>query len=148
MRLCSNRTLSKILALLTLIAAVTGAALAQKPDKCGELPDYNKLKNTLITVVKQGKEANSGLGNPEDRKSTRLNSSHANISYAVFCLKKKNMPLDARASPSRPSATKSDCGFPTPSPTPSSHPSRSSASRPATPCPRMLRHNKNRAPVL
>src|SRR3712207_7423034 len=26
---------------------------------------------------------------PEDRKSTRLNSSHANISYAVFCLKKK-----------------------------------------------------------
>src|SRR3712207_8852504 len=32
------------------------------------------------------------LGKPEgreDRKSTRLNSSHANISYAVFCLKKK-----------------------------------------------------------
>src|SRR3712207_6957325 len=26
---------------------------------------------------------------PRDRKSTRLNSSHANISYAVFCLKKK-----------------------------------------------------------
>src|SRR3712207_8694053 len=32
-----------------------------------------------------------------DRKSTRLNSSHANISYAVFCLKKQNghrMPAD------------------------------------------------------
>src|SRR3712207_6879722 len=28
-------------------------------------------------------------GEHEDRKSTRLNSSHANISYAVFCLKKK-----------------------------------------------------------
>src|SRR3712207_9021478 len=27
----------------------------------------------------------------KDRKSTRLNSSHANISYAVFCLKKKNL---------------------------------------------------------
>src|SRR3712207_8582571 len=27
-----------------------------------------------------------------DRKSTRLNSSHANISYAVFCLKKKKFP--------------------------------------------------------
>src|SRR3989449_8505384 len=27
---------------------------------------------------------------PEDRKSTRLNSSHGYISYAVFCLKKKN----------------------------------------------------------
>src|SRR5215203_6802353 len=29
------------------------------------------------------------LGRGRDRKSTRLNSSHANISYAVFCLKKK-----------------------------------------------------------
>src|SRR3712207_8012388 len=29
------------------------------------------------------------LRGAEDRKSTRLNSSHANISYAVFCLKKK-----------------------------------------------------------
>src|SRR3712207_6908667 len=33
--------------------------------------------------------AASGAGEAEDRKSTRLNSSHANISYAVFCLKKK-----------------------------------------------------------
>src|SRR3712207_7744736 len=30
-----------------------------------------------------------GVGKTADRKSTRLNSSHANISYAVFCLKKK-----------------------------------------------------------
>src|SRR3712207_7575674 len=30
-----------------------------------------------------------GRASIEDRKSTRLNSSHANISYAVFCLKKK-----------------------------------------------------------
>src|SRR5690625_6903042 len=34
---------------------------------------------------------------PQDRKSTRLNSSHVAISYAVFCLKKKNgRKLDAR----------------------------------------------------
>src|SRR3712207_7400290 len=33
------------------------------------------------------------VGIPEDRKSTRLNSSHANISYAVFCLKKKKKTL-------------------------------------------------------
>src|SRR3712207_6978038 len=32
----------------------------------------------------------AGIANAQDRKSTRLNSSHANISYAVFCLKKKN----------------------------------------------------------
>src|SRR3712207_7614657 len=31
----------------------------------------------------------SGMDAATDRKSTRLNSSHANISYAVFCLKKK-----------------------------------------------------------
>src|SRR2546430_3203412 len=30
----------------------------------------------------------------EDRKSTRLNSSHSQISYAVFCLKKKNATLE------------------------------------------------------
>src|SRR3712207_7788218 len=30
-----------------------------------------------------------------DRKSTRLNSSHANISYAVFCLKKKKQPISS-----------------------------------------------------
>src|SRR3712207_8237833 len=34
-----------------------------------------------------------GIGEREDRKSTRLNSSHANISYAVFCLKKKKLHL-------------------------------------------------------
>src|SRR3712207_6904194 len=33
--------------------------------------------------------ARSAVVGREDRKSTRLNSSHANISYAVFCLKKK-----------------------------------------------------------
>src|SRR3712207_7811235 len=35
-------------------------------------------------------QANIALSRLLDRKSTRLNSSHANISYAVFCLKKKN----------------------------------------------------------
>src|SRR5215217_8832528 len=37
---------------------------------------------------------------PGDRKSTRLNSSHANISYAVFCLKKKKN-LDTTLSPEK-----------------------------------------------
>src|SRR3712207_7702214 len=35
----------------------------------------------------------SGIQRFKDRKSTRLNSSHANISYAVFCLKKKDLDL-------------------------------------------------------
>src|SRR5256885_13312825 len=36
-----------------------------------------------------------------DRKSTRLNSSHLVISYAVFCLKKKNLPRRRRNTSSR-----------------------------------------------
>src|SRR3712207_7136323 len=36
-----------------------------------------------------GEAEGRGPGQRQDRKSTRLNSSHANISYAVFCLKKK-----------------------------------------------------------
>src|SRR3712207_7963760 len=36
-----------------------------------------------------GQPGRRGSGGALDRKSTRLNSSHANISYAVFCLKKK-----------------------------------------------------------
>src|SRR3712207_8502522 len=47
------------------------------------------------SCTKSVAHAGGQLGNhhedehPGDRKSTRLNSSHANISYAVFCLKKK-----------------------------------------------------------
>src|SRR3712207_6961970 len=40
-------------------------------------------------VAKSGAEGLICLGLPRDRKSTRLNSSHANTSYAVLCLKKK-----------------------------------------------------------
>src|SRR2546422_11307698 len=41
-------------------------------------------------LVKYGEPAPGPAG--ADRKSTRLNSSHGYISYAVFCLKKKNTP--------------------------------------------------------
>src|SRR5437773_8928746 len=43
--------------------------------------------NAIARVVLFGDEVAPPLG---DRKSTRLNSSHITISYAVFCLKKKN----------------------------------------------------------
>src|SRR5438445_9931787 len=49
----------------------------------------------------------SGRKSRQDRKSTRLNSSHANISYAVFCLKKKkttNLEAPTRRSTSTPAA--------------------------------------------
>src|SRR3712207_7707227 len=50
-------------------------------------------------VVERGLLAGHDDVHVVDRKSTRLNSSHANISYAVFCLKKKTKP-QSRCSPS------------------------------------------------
>src|SRR3712207_7485073 len=56
----------------------------------------------VLSKVRIGKDAVSRIASRleeqqrdwrEDRKSTRLNSSHANISYAVFCLKKKKHVL-------------------------------------------------------
>src|SRR3712207_6883021 len=46
-----------------------------------------RLEDRGDLVLRRGDFVVPGL---QDRKSTRLNSSHANISYAVFCLKKKN----------------------------------------------------------
>src|SRR3712207_8798598 len=43
----------------------------------------------LMSLIGAAIEKNNPVLYVEDRKSTRLNSSHANISYAVFCLKKK-----------------------------------------------------------
>src|SRR2546430_4242894 len=42
-----------------------------------------------------------GMFVTEDRKSTRLNSSHSQISYAVFCLKKKKTGTTIRTAPPR-----------------------------------------------
>src|SRR3712207_8890787 len=42
------------------------------------------------TLARVAGEISRDVRAARDRKSTRLNSSHANISYAVFCLKKKN----------------------------------------------------------
>src|SRR3712207_7752787 len=54
--------------------------------------DHRQPAGLLLEAVEAGAEAllRRGLLELRDRKSTRLNSSHANISYAVFCLKKKH----------------------------------------------------------
>src|SRR5258707_3822192 len=46
--------------------------------------------HTLDRATQRNEMRKLGASPDVDRKSTRLNSSHANISYAVFCLKKKN----------------------------------------------------------
>src|SRR5574340_1614602 len=57
--------------------------------------------------------ARHGRGDRRDRKSTRLNSSHQKISYAVFCLKKKKneeKPGDARDDTAPPATTEGGDG--------------------------------------
>src|SRR3712207_7348847 len=53
--------------------------------------DVYDAKGVVVEIVERvtGQKARVVPQPAEDRKSTRLNSSHANISYAVFCLKKK-----------------------------------------------------------
>src|SRR5258708_10053129 len=50
----------------------------------GIITKHNLSKQSVVVINKSG-----GAGGEGDRKSTRLNSSHQIISYAVFCLKKK-----------------------------------------------------------
>src|SRR3712207_8655536 len=68
-----------------------------------ELPTGDRLRPRLPPGAERG--GAGGVGVPgraggrrvparADRKSTRLNSSHANISYAVFCLKKKKSQIE------------------------------------------------------
>src|SRR3712207_8978490 len=70
-------------------------------DAGGVLPVVQKDDSAGPAVLKdtgngqtQVELSNTDLGE-EDRKSTRLNSRHANISYAVFCLKKKKTKLNS-----------------------------------------------------
>src|SRR3712207_8696829 len=70
------------------------------PQQVHRALDPAPLQVAVRRLAERGRErpdevARRAAGQPcerldvEDRKSTRLNSSHANISYAVFCLKKK-----------------------------------------------------------
>src|SRR2546430_5622625 len=57
-----------------------------------ELTDDPSLNATTRLWVYQALREITNENLPKDRKSTRLNSSHSQISYAVFCLKKKTKP--------------------------------------------------------
>src|SRR3712207_8090340 len=51
--------------------------------------EYDDVLTRDRVGLRRGRGQHYGKAKQRDRKSTRLNSSHANISYAVFCLKKK-----------------------------------------------------------
>src|SRR3712207_7930334 len=57
--------------------------------ECSGIPRFNRGGPLCVSGLDFAFFASGCSG---DRKSTRLNSSHANISYAVFCLKKKKHP--------------------------------------------------------
>src|SRR2546427_5605776 len=70
-------------------AQILGKSKFKHPESCAAMPSSRRASHVLARrpIVRR-----SAAGAPQakaDRKSTRLNSSHSQISYAVFCLKKK-----------------------------------------------------------
>src|SRR2546430_10501005 len=67
---------------------ISGRSIIRAPN----LPDVKVTfsNQTPMTSVEALQALDTVLAAQGDRKSTRLNSSHSQISYAVFCLKKKN----------------------------------------------------------
>src|SRR5574337_1777177 len=61
------------------------------PQSAGTLRSESEIRSTLRFLPQLEMRPSSNAPNPVDRKSTRLNSSHHSISYAVFCLKKKKI---------------------------------------------------------
>src|SRR3712207_7392346 len=60
------------------------------------------LEEATEEVFRRNRPVAARTADGQDRKSTRLNSSHANISYAVFCLKKKKIQMARNCEHHRP----------------------------------------------
>src|SRR3712207_8848239 len=85
----------------TLFRSEVAAARADRAAKEGRLEQLRELQARRSSYESLPEVGGSVIIQSLDRKSTRLNSSHANISYAVFCLKKKKAHTcrDGRARP-------------------------------------------------
>src|SRR3712207_7204457 len=70
-------------------APALGEALGAFAGAMAQLGSEIQDRESMELRFREAREAYDAL----DRKSTRLNSSHANISYAVFCLKKKKKTI-------------------------------------------------------
>src|SRR3712207_7403518 len=72
----------------SVVHALSGLGALKDPEASGTYVGF--IAGVLATNPTQAEKL---VNKMLDRKSTRLNSSHANISYAVFCLKKTDRPL-------------------------------------------------------
>src|SRR5256885_11112305 len=70
------------------LAGVVNNSVEMRPSYRGGTPEHERFRQELTDEVNAA-IAGAPLAGDRDRKSTRLNSSHLVISYAVFCLKKK-----------------------------------------------------------
>src|SRR2546430_7449365 len=78
---------SALLRLIDELRGILPQAVRERADVLGRLPALTRKALELRQAVARER------AHVLDRKSTRLNSSHSQISYAVFCLKKKNRIL-------------------------------------------------------
>src|SRR5690606_41712372 len=65
-----------------------------RPECVGFAEDFTEAVEFQKNILSHSAKKNAILNILRDRKSTRLNSSHVKISYAVFCLKKKGYDVD------------------------------------------------------
>src|SRR2546422_7877492 len=74
--------------------------MIRRPPRSTLFPYTTLFRSKFDAAMREGRWEKSSSGaevrGKTDRKSTRLNSSHGYISYAVFCLKKKNSQHDVR----------------------------------------------------
>src|SRR3712207_7220656 len=78
-----------------------GRPCVRRTPPVSPVTDCSSLQTREATTRTSSRETASETGGHRDRKSTRLNSSHANISYAVFCLKKQKDSPCTRGPPNR-----------------------------------------------
>src|SRR2546422_1588334 len=76
---------------------VPGELERHRPERREPVVRGDHVVGALPRLLADREEA--GKGTDEDRKSTRLNSSHGYISYAVFCLKKKKTQQPTKPTP-------------------------------------------------
>src|SRR5947209_14584378 len=79
----------------TLFRSMRGAT-GRRKDFRESAARFTGVRIGIVSEIAGDAAADRESAAPGDRKSTRLNSSHANISYAVFCLKKKTSSRSSR----------------------------------------------------